>query len=145
MSLTSCLKKLGKNVSAEDRAAIQELAAQNRKDGMAAQDAAVAAVRSHMDGLGTQMQALRDTKPGPDASASASRGTQQDAGEAPSLDTQLAQKLAAEQPDLRVVLPGSDEHITVAEAMQRIAEEQKQDGHWADLVNTAVQCALTAA
>jgi hypothetical protein len=144
VSLTSCLKKLGKNVSAEDRAAIQELAAQNRKDGMAAQEAAVAAVRAHMDGLGSQMQALRETKPGPEASASASRGTQASAGEAPSLDTQLAQKLAAEQPDLRVVLPGSEEHITVAEAMQRIAEEQKQDGHWADLVNAAVQCALTA-
>lgn len=143
MSLTSCLKKLGKNVSPEDRAAIQEAAAQFRKDGMAAGDAAVAAVRQHMEGLDAQMQALREAPAG----EGAPRGTEAAGAkpEAGSLDTQLARKLAIEQPELRVVLPGSEEHITVAEAMARIAEEQKQDGQWADLVNVAAQCALTAA
>jgi hypothetical protein len=75
------------------------------------------------------------------ASSEATKGT---SGETPSLDTVLAQKLATEQPDLQVVLPGTDERITVAEALKRIAQEQKQDGEWADLVKVAAECALSA-
>jgi hypothetical protein len=60
------------------------------------------------------------------------------------LDTQLAQKLATEQPDLVVTLPGSDARLTVSEALARIAEDQKQDAQWADLVKVAAECALTA-
>lgn len=61
-----------------------------------------------------------------------------------SLDAQVAQKLATEQPDLQVILPGTEERITVAEALKRIAEEQKQDGQWAELVRVAGECALSA-
>lgn len=84
-------------------------------------------------------------------SGSASRGTQAPAGETkaaePStptaaLDAQLAQRLAVEQPDTTVVLPGTDEQIPISEALARIAEEQKQDEQWGELVQTAVTCAL---
>lgn len=61
-----------------------------------------------------------------------------------SLDAALAQKLATEFPDLQVVLPGSQEPIGIADALKRIAEEQKQDGIWADLVKVATECALGA-
>lgn len=81
-------------------------------------------------------------KPAPAKESSAGTGDSNSTSEAPSIDHQLAQKLATEQPDLKVTLPGSDERMSVAEAMQRIAEEQKQDGQWADLVRTAVECAL---
>lgn len=143
MSLTSCLKKLGKNVSPEDRAAIQELAAQMRANGMAAQEAGVAAVRAHMEGVSGQMQALRETKPvEATAAAAAPRETPAAKAEPASLDEQIAQKLAVDQPNLQVVLPGTEERISVKEAMERIAEEQKQDGMWADLVQAAATCAL---
>ncbi len=75
-----------------------------------------------------------DTPTSSDASASQS-GT---------LDQALVQKLAAEQPDLEVILPGTEERISVGEAMKRIADEQKQDRQWADLVRVATECALTA-
>jgi hypothetical protein len=64
--------------------------------------------------------------------------------EAGSIDALMAQKLAAEQPDLQVILPGTDTPISVKEAMARIAEEQKQDTQWADLVRVAAECALMA-
>lgn len=64
--------------------------------------------------------------------------------EAPSIDTLLAQKIAAEQPDLQVILPGTDTPISVKEALARIGEEQKQDAQWGDLVRVAAECALTA-
>jgi hypothetical protein len=64
--------------------------------------------------------------------------------EAGSIDALMAQKLAAEQPDLQVILPGTDTPISVKEAMARIAEEQKQDTQWGDLVRVAAECALMA-
>lgn len=69
-------------------------------------------------------------------------GADRGAGEAASLDTLLAQKLATEQPDLQVILPGSDQPISIREALARISEEQKQDAQWADLVKVAAECAL---
>lgn len=138
MSLSGCLKKLGKNVAAEDRAAIQSLAAEFRKSGMNARDAGAAAVRAQMDSLGEQHKAL-SAAPGEAAAGETAAG-----GEAQTLDQSLAQKIAAEHPDMQVTLPGSDERLTVADAMQRIAEEQKQDGQWADLVKVAAECFLSA-
>jgi len=61
-----------------------------------------------------------------------------------SLDAQLAQRLAAEQPDLAVILPGSDEPISLREAMERIKEQQADEAADADLVRVAAECALTA-
>lgn len=72
------------------------------------------------------------------------RGSNEAAGSEPqaSIDHAMATKLAQEQPKLEVVLPGSDETVTVSEALSRIAEEQKQDAQWADLIRVAAECAL---
>jgi hypothetical protein len=64
MSLTGCLRKLGKNVSAEDRAAIQALAADHRAQGKSNNEAALAAVQAHMDNLEAQAKPLRAPAPG---------------------------------------------------------------------------------
>lgn len=74
----------------------------------------------------------------------ASRETDTGAGGTASLDAQIAAKLATEQPDLQVILPGSDTPISVKEAMARIAQEQAQDTQWADLVRVAAECSLGA-
>lgn len=66
-------------------------------------------------------------------------------GSTPSLDQQMAARLAAEKPEMAVVLPGSEERISVAEAMKRIADEQKQDLQWGELVRVAAECSLMAA
>jgi hypothetical protein len=78
--------------------------------------------------------------------------TQREAAEAPAaqqspaatLDQAIAQKLALEQPDLQVILPGGDAPISVKEALKRIDAERVQDAQWADLVRVAAECALTA-
>lgn len=64
--------------------------------------------------------------------------------ETPSLDTQVAQRIVKENADMQVILPGSEERITVATAMERIKEEQKQETQFADLLKVAVECALSA-
>ena len=54
MSLTTCLKRAGKNLNAEDKNAILEAARANRKAGMSADEAAKAAVRARLE----EVQAL---------------------------------------------------------------------------------------
>jgi hypothetical protein len=54
MSLTTCVRKAGKNLNAEDKAAILEAARANRKAGMSTDDAAKAAVRARLE----EVQAL---------------------------------------------------------------------------------------
>lgn len=92
-------------------------------------------------GAKTQIGAKNIPENIPDVSSSASRETSSPAA---SLDAQIAQKLATEQPDLQVILPGTDTPISVKEALARIAEEQKQDAQWGDLVKVATECALSA-
>lgn len=62
--------------------------------------------------------------------------------EAPSLDTQRVTQLAADSPGLRVKLPGSDETMTVGDALTRAKEEAASEASEADLVRAAVNCAL---
>lgn len=54
----------------------------------------------------------------------------------------IADKIAAERPDLLVKLPGSDETITAAEALERIKAEQAEDAQAAEWVEIAMTCAL---
>lgn len=61
---------------------------------------------------------------------------------AASLDAQLAQQLAADKPDLQVVLPGEETPVSVKDALARIAEDRKADEQWAQLVRVAAECAL---
>lgn len=63
--------------------------------------------------------------------------------EAPSLDTRRVAQLAEESPGLRVKLPGSDETLTVGEALARAKEEAAHEASEADLVQAAVTCLLS--
>jgi hypothetical protein len=59
-----------------------------------------------------------------------------------SADHAIAERIAAEKPDMLVTLPGTEERIPIAQALERIAQEQKQDAQWADLLKVAADCAL---
>jgi hypothetical protein len=63
-------------------------------------------------------------------------------GASPSIDESVAQQIAAERPDLRVVLPGEEAPLTVAEAMARIREQQADEAGFGDLLRVAAECAL---
>jgi hypothetical protein len=52
-------------------------------------------------------------------------------------------KLEAEQPDMPVKLPGSDETVTVSEAMERIEAQRADEAQEADWVKVALECALS--
>lgn len=75
--------------------------------------------------------------------ANAGEGKDSDTGgAAPSLDAQMAAKLAQEQPDLQVILPGGEKPVSVAEALRRIKQEQQDEAGMADLLRVAAECAL---
>lgn len=63
--------------------------------------------------------------------------------EAASVDPQRLKALENEAPDLQVRLPGSDETISLADALQMAREQAKEEAKFADLVKVAAQCALT--
>lgn len=62
---------------------------------------------------------------------------------APSADVQRAEAAIAENPDLRVQLPGSTETVSAAEAMQSVREAAARDAQDAELVRAAIRCALS--
>jgi hypothetical protein len=101
-------------------------------------DAAKAAVRAQMDGLEAQATALKEAPPEQPEAPAAQQSP------AATLDQAIAQKIALEQPDLQVILPGDDAPVSVKEALKRIDAERVQDAQWADLVRVAAECALTA-
>lgn len=131
MSLVKCIRKAGKYLSEQDREAIFATHAGYLEQGEKVKDAARKAIQEQIAAVREEMKAPK-------------QATAKPAGEQ-SLDQQLADRLAVEQPELQVVLPGSDERMTVSQAMARIAETQKQDAQWADLVKVATECALGAA
>lgn len=53
------------------------------------------------------------------------------------------QRLEAEQPDMPVALPGSDETITVKEALERIEATRSDEAQEAEWVKVALECALS--
>lgn len=57
---------------------------------------------------------------------------------------QLMHQIGNENPNLMVLLPGSEEKLTMHEALARIAAEQKEDEGWGELVRAAAACALSA-
>jgi two-component system, chemotaxis family, sensor kinase CheA len=115
MSLTTCVKKAGKALSAEDKSAILEAARVNRKAGMSVDAAAKAAVQAQIDtvqALIAQAQGLLSTKTVDQpatlkerAAAMAAKGepVHQDPGEAPEVATKAvvaeAIKTAADNRD----------------------------------------------
>ena len=51
--------------------------------------------------------------------------------------------LAAERPDMMVTLPGSNEAVPLADALEQIRAQQALDENDADLVRAAVLCDLS--
>jgi len=63
---------------------------------------------------------------------------------AQSLDAQRLAKLEAENPDMRVILPGETEPMTLADALRKARDTADDEASFADLVRVAAECALTA-
>lgn len=60
-----------------------------------------------------------------------------------SIDSQRVAALAKTDPGLKVKLPGSDETLTVGEALERAKAEAKEEGDYAKLIKAAADCALS--
>jgi hypothetical protein len=161
MSLTGCLRKLGKNVSAEDRAAIQAAAADLRRQGMAPGEAAAAAVRSQMEALSTlasEKKKAAPSKPAPAAAAPITR-EQLTGLEVPPKDgtdshlkavADRVKRIETEAPDTIVRTAEDGKTVTAAEELARIRREAAEGTDIelgaldADLIRVAAECALSA-
>lgn len=139
-SLTTCLAAAGDLITSEVRAALHESARTLREGGLDTASAAKKAIEDHIgrieDELKTIEKAAKDgetlySEPVPEKEAAAQ--PEQSAIEA----------LAARDPQMRVQLPGDEKSMTIADAIDRIKTEQKEELGFADLVRVAVQCALT--
>jgi hypothetical protein len=58
-------------------------------------------------------------------------------------ERQIVEALATERPDMMVTLPGSNESVRLADAMEQIRAQQLLDENDADLVRAAVLCDLS--
>lgn len=58
-------------------------------------------------------------------------------------ERQIVEALAAERPDMMVTLPGSNEAVPLADALEQIRAQQALDENDADLVRAAVLCDLS--
>jgi hypothetical protein len=58
-------------------------------------------------------------------------------------ERQIVEALAAERPDMMVTLPGSNEAVSLADALEQIKAQQVLDESDADLVRAAVLCDLS--
>lgn len=91
MSLTTCLKRAGKNLNTEDKNAILEAARVNRKAGMSADEAAKAAVRARLE----EVQALLAAEQGAEPMVSTWTGSEP---AAPKTLKERAEAMAAPKP-----------------------------------------------
>jgi hypothetical protein len=91
--------------------------------------------------LGSETKAPVPATEAPSGATKPTSGVTKSA-EPASVDAQMAQRLAQDRPDLRIVLPGSDEPVSVATALKRIREQATEEGQFGDLVRVAAECAL---
>jgi hypothetical protein len=137
MSLTGCIKKAGGALRAEDKAAILARARELRSDGLSADAAGAQAVKEQIATVSKLMEnpaeslAARTKKEAPTTNAAP------DQREASRVDT-----IAAESPDMLVVLPGKDQMLTVADALKEARAEHAMDTSEADLLQAAAECAI---
>ena len=136
MSLTKCLMKLGKNVSAEDRAAIQGMATEYRKAGQDHQEAAMTAVRDHMAALDEQHATMKAAGPQPAAKVDKPEAIAQAA-----ID-RAAAEVSTMNPDLMVQMDGMDGPVRVGDLLEAVKKEAADDASVARLVQVAAECAL---
>lgn len=118
-SLTTCLKKAGDLLHPEDKLAITTRARALQKEGLSSTEAARQAVSEQHENVAKPVE-TKAAKQEPSA----------------------VQTLAEKYPDLKVKLPGSDETLTVSDALAKANEEAVHEAGFAKLVEAAMNCAL---
>ena len=135
-TLINCIRKAieaGLPMHEEDRAAMLARAKELRKEGMTSIEAGRQAIKErseHVSGLHQEIEAKWKDAGSKEETTNLTP------------DQIKAQKIAESNPEMMVSLPGSEETITVSDAIKQIAEEQTKETQWADLVKVAVECAL---
>jgi len=143
-SLTACLRKFGKAISPQDRAAIERLAASIRqesgiKGAVANKAAALRAVRDHAAAIDAEIEALRQSPPPAPVEARPETTGQ----ETPEQQIgRVADAVVAEQPDLQVMMEGMDEPMSAADLIAQVRAEAAQEVADSRLVQVAAECAL---
>ena len=132
-SLTTCLQAAGDILPPELKDAILAKAAELRQSGMKAAEADRKAVQ----------EMLADN----DGSLAEVEGAIKEGrvlyGEQEQQAASAVDRIAIEQPDLQVKLPGSDKTMSVAEALEAARAEADEIASVSDLVKVAVECALS--
>lgn len=134
MSLTGCFRKMGKNISPENRAAISAAAAEFRAKGMSNDEAAIAAVRAHDGVLSEQVAQLKKDQPKP-AQAAEQGGT---------AVSRAADEVAKFDPDMLIQLEGMDAPMKVGDILAKVREEAASDVRDGKLLEVAAACDLSA-
>ena len=161
MSLTSCLKKAGAALRSEDKAAILARARELRGDGVKADEAGARAIREQLDSVSElladntpaaapksldakQSEFLRESAATMRTNGMSEVADKYDAMAVPFEQREAARvkAIAAESPDMLVVMPGKDQMQTVSDALKDAKAEHAMDASEADLVKAALECAL---
>lgn len=93
--------------------------------------------REPANALPARGESMAETGKAPESAPASAEGMPDAAAKA------AVQRLEAEQPDMPVKLPGSDETITVREAMERIEAQRADEAQEAEWVKVAMECALS--
>ncbi len=134
-SLTTCLKAAGDALAPDLKDAIIAKAAELRASGLKPAEADARAIRELLaDSDGSLAEVEGAMKEGRTLYAAA---------EEQQRPADPSERIAIEQPDLRVQLPGSDKTMTVSEALEAARAEADDIASTADLVRAAVECALS--
>jgi hypothetical protein len=137
-SLTTCLQKAGALLDPEDRAELLRLASELRASGQDAATAARGAITARMAEVDRLMAGGAT-----DAPRATDAGQPREAMTPEQQERQIVEALATERPDMMVTLPGSNESVRLADAMEQIRAQQLLDENDADLVRAAVLCDLS--
>jgi hypothetical protein len=157
MSLTSCLKKAGKTLSAENKAAILARAKELQDTGMPREDAGRAAVREVLDAAsadldqmarvpelslvpmedGPGMAASRDPLSPPPPAVAMESPDQAMARMQQTVDT-----MRTEDPDMLVTLPGDEAPIRLGDAMEILARQMDEAKDRSTFTRVAAECAI---
>jgi len=159
-SLTTCIKKAGAYLPAEDRAAILAAAQEARTGGMRAGEAGRAAVLAQLEAvrraLGDAEQRLQDAEAGrkpavepndttapPNLAAELDMILQRNSEDQPATAPRDRMEAVALQfPDLMVQMDGMEKPMPVAEFMAAIKAEADDLAADAPLMQIAAECAL---
>ncbi len=138
-SLTNCIRKAGDLLPADLSARIVERATELHANGLSLSAAARRAVEEVSGAVESQRVEVETAfKEGRTLYAEAPA---REEGETQQADSPL-ERMAQEQPDRLVTLPGEDKPIPLSEAVVKIAEDEADEAFTAELVRVAGECAL---